>query len=254
VYVCFAANKCGLPGRSESCKQNRTEKSRTQHNTTQQTPASPFLPPSLPPSPSPSLLQQSRNLCSIPRRPAGLHPPKFKSSTVLPHSPNQGPRRGLPLLICSPPPKRILLPGGAASSNRLACADYHSSRPADHQQRAPVCGLAGGKEIDPWMLDDATEQQSGQEGCDGGVVISWVFSNAWPDDAGGVCPGLRLREKEEMVYRVLRTSPGIRYSIVQRAIRIPRCTSTFGAGKSNTGIAAVCCHKGGHFPPSSWRS
>jgi hypothetical protein len=52
------------------------------------------------------------------------------------------------------------------------------------------------------MLDDATEQQSGQEGqegCDGGVMISWVFSKAWPawaEDAGGVCPGLRLRASE----------------------------------------------------------
>ena len=54
--------------------------------------------------------------------------------------------------------------------------------------------------------DDATEQQSGQEGqegCDGGVVISWLFSKAWAawaEDAGGVSPGLRA--KREMVYRV----------------------------------------------------
>jgi hypothetical protein len=56
------------------------------------------------------------------------------------------------------------------------------------------------------MLDDATKQQSGQEGqegCDGGVVINWVFSKAWAawaEDTGGVCPGLRA--KEEMLYRV----------------------------------------------------
>ena len=46
--------------------------------------------------------------------------------------------------------------------------------------------------------------QEGQEGCDGGVVISWLFSKAWAawaEDAGGVSPGLRA--KKEMVYRVL---------------------------------------------------
>jgi hypothetical protein len=54
------------------------------------------------------------------------------------------------------------------------------------------------------MLDDATEQQQsgqeGQEGCDGGVMISWVFSTAWLPGL----PGLRMpeRAKEEMLYRV----------------------------------------------------
>jgi len=67
-------------------------------------------------------------------------------------------------------------------------------------------------------------------------MISWVFSTAWAawaEDAGASEGGDALQS----------TSPSIRYSIVQRAIRITRCKSTFGAGKSNTGIAAVCCEQ-----------
>ena len=93
-------------GRSESCKENRTEQSRTQHNTTQQTPASPFLPPSLPSSLSvafSSLAEQKPVFHSPPsRRAAPTKVQKFNSSPATAQS-RSAPRT--PAADLLPPPQ-----------------------------------------------------------------------------------------------------------------------------------------------------